>query len=111
MDPFSTPFDQLCAGPSAGVTIGTALLSLATATAVRPDIAMTGELSLTGKVMPVGGIKEKVIAARRADVSAIVLPGENRRDFDELPGYLKEGLDVVFAESFQDVVDAAFPTG
>mmetsp|Transcript_8158 Transcript_8158/g.24426 ORF Transcript_8158/g.24426 Transcript_8158/m.24426 type:complete len:680 (+) Transcript_8158:327-2366(+) len=103
----ATPKD----GPSAGVTIATALLSLATGTPARADLAMTGEISLTGKVMPVGGIKEKVIAARRAAVDVVVLPAENRRDYDELPGYLKEDLEVVFAETYDDVAAAAFPAG
>ena len=82
----ATPKD----GPSAGVTVATALLSLATDKPVRQDLAMTGELSLTGKVLPVGGIKEKVIAARRAGVAHVCLPDENKRDFDELPEHLKK---------------------
>ncbi|CAB1117057.1 unnamed protein product [Ectocarpus sp. CCAP 1310/34] len=85
----ATPKD----GPSAGVTMVTALLSLATGTSVREDLAMTGELSLTGKVLPVGGIKEKTIAARRAGVQCLVFPQGNKRDFEELPEYLKDGLE------------------
>ncbi|CAN0131943.1 unnamed protein product, partial [Ectocarpus fasciculatus] len=85
----ATPKD----GPSAGVTMVTALLSLATGTPVREDLAMTGELSLTGKVLPVGGIKEKTIAARRAGVQCLVFPQGNKRDFEELPEYLKDGLE------------------
>jgi len=69
---------------------------------------MTGEVSLTGKVLPVGGIKEKTIAARRAGVTTIVLPKGNQRDFDELPDYLKEGLDVHFADFYDDVFKVAF---
>ncbi|CAM9729810.1 unnamed protein product [Choristocarpus tenellus] len=75
---------------------------------VRQDIAMTGELSLTGKVLPVGGIKEKTIAARRAGVSCLVFPKGNKRDFDELADYLKKGLEVHFASAYQDVYDVAF---
>ncbi|CAN0180341.1 unnamed protein product [Ascophyllum nodosum] len=101
----ATPKD----GPSAGVTMVTALLSLATKTSVREDLAMTGELSLTGKVLPVGGIKEKTIAARRAGVQCLVFPQGNKRDFDELPDYLKDGLEVHFANQYRDVYDVAFP--
>jgi len=100
----STPKD----GPSAGVAVATALLSLASGKPVRQDLAMTGELSLTGKVLPVGGIKEKVIAARRAGVAHVLLPAENRRDFDELPAHLKKDLAAHFAETFDDVEALAF---
>jgi Lon-like ATP-dependent protease len=103
----ATPKD----GPSAGVTVATALLSLATDKPVRQDLAMTGELSLTGKVLPVGGIKEKVIAARRAGVAHVCLPDENRRDFDELPEHLKKDLEAHFAATFEDVVGLAFAEG
>merc|ERR1719164_239834 len=89
----ATPKD----GPSAGVTMCTALISLA-----------TGEPSLTGRVLPVGGIKEKTIAARRAGAKRLVFPAANERDYDELPSYLTEGLDVRFAASFDDVFEAAF---
>ena len=70
------------------------MLSLALKRSVRPDVAMTGEVSLTGKVLPVGGIKEKTIAARRAGITCLVLPVGNKKDFEELPPYLKEGLEV-----------------
>ena len=100
----ATPKD----GPSAGVTVATALLSLATDKPVRQDLAMTGELSLTGKVLPVGGIKEKVIAARRAGVAHVCLPDENKRDFEELPEHLKKDLEAHFAATFEDVVELAF---
>ncbi|KAG5178612.1 putative lon protease [Tribonema minus] len=100
----ATPKD----GPSAGVTMATALLSLALARPVRADVAMTGEVSLTGKVLPVGGIKEKTIAARRAGVHCLVFPKGNRRDYDELPDYLKDGLDVHFAATYVDVYKVAF---
>ena len=100
----ATPKD----GPSAGITMVTAMLSLALDRPVRNDLAMTGEVSLTGKVLPVGGIKEKTMAARRAGIKCIVFPAENKRDFDELPDYLKEGLDVAFASDYADVYDVAF---
>ena len=69
---------------------------------------MTGEISLTGKVLPVGGIKEKTIAARRAGISCLILPQENKKDFDELPEYAKEGLEVHFCEEYDEVFDVAF---
>jgi len=99
----ATPKD----GPSAGVTMVTALLSLATGKPVRTDLAMTGEVSLNGKVLPVGGIREKTIAARRAGCHVLVYPQANRRDFDELPDYLREGLEVHFASEYADVFAVA----
>merc|ERR1712060_280339 len=101
----ATPKD----GPSAGVTMVTSLLSLGLERPVRSDLAMTGEVSLNGKVLPVGGIKEKTIAARRAGCKALVFPQANRRDFDELPEYLREGLEVTYAADYADVFAAAFP--
>jgi len=101
----ATPKD----GPSAGVTMVTALLSLSLDMPVRTDLAMTGEISLNGKVLAVGGIKEKTIAARRAGCKALVYPQANQRDFDELPDYLRDGLEVKFATTYEDVFDVAFP--
>ncbi|KAM9701335.1 lon protease homolog, mitochondrial-like [Menidia menidia] len=101
----ATPKD----GPSAGCTIVTALLSLATGRPVRPDVAMTGEVSLTGKILPVGGIKEKTIAARRAGVSCLVLPLENRKDFSDLPGFITEGLEVHFVDHYRQMFPIVFP--
>ncbi|XP_071643706.1 lon protease homolog, mitochondrial isoform X2 [Temnothorax longispinosus] len=100
----ATPKD----GPSAGVTIATALLSLAKNQAIRQDVAMTGELSLMGKVLPVGGIKEKVIAAKRVDVKCIILPDENKKDFNDLPKYITDGLEVHFASTYDDVYRICF---
>jgi len=100
----ATPKD----GPSAGVTIVTALLSLAFNKPVKKDLAMTGELSLRGKVLPVGGIKEKVIAAKRAGVTTVILPAENRKDFDDLPDLIKSDIDVHFAENYDEVYKIAF---
>jgi len=96
-------------GPSAGVTIVTALLSMATGEPVAQNLAMTGEVSLTGKVLPVGGIKEKIIAAKRVGVSHIILPSENRKDFSDLQPFIKEGLEVTFAATYADVFRVAFP--
>ncbi len=100
----ATPKD----GPSAGITMALALYALATGQSVRNDLAMTGELTLTGKVLPIGGVKEKVIAARRVGIKNIILPIDNRKDFDELPDYIKEGIDVHYANFFSDVLEVAF---
>jgi ATP-dependent Lon protease len=69
---------------------------------------MTGELSLTGQVLPVGGIREKVIAARRAGIMELILPEENRRDFEKLPDYIRKGITIHFAKHFRDVVKIVF---
>lgn len=100
----ATPKD----GPSAGVTMATALLSLALGKKLRRNIAMTGELTLTGKVLAVGGIREKIIAARRQKIKSLILPESNRGDYDELPDYLKAGMKISFADHFSDVFQAAF---
>jgi len=100
----ATPKD----GPSAGITMTTAMLSLALDKPIRNDLAMTGEISLTGKVLPVGGIKEKIMAARRAGIKCIILPSGCKRDFEEMPDYLKEGLETHFAEEYETVFDVAF---
>jgi len=100
----ATPKD----GPSAGVTIVTAMPSLALDKPIRNDLAMSGEVSLTGKVLPVGGIKEKTMAARRAGIKCIILPSANKRDFDEMPEYLKDNLEVHFADDYATVYDVAF---
>ncbi|XP_072938244.1 lon protease homolog, mitochondrial isoform X3 [Epargyreus clarus] len=99
----ATPKD----GPSAGVTLATALLSLALSRRVRA-LAMTGELSLTGKVLPVGGIKEKIIAAKRVGMKCVILPEENRRDFDDLPSFIKDDIDIHFVNTYDDVFKIAF---
>ncbi|KAL7630430.1 UNVERIFIED_CONTAM: hypothetical protein RMT77_019404 [Armadillidium vulgare] len=95
-------------GPSAGITIVTALISLARGVSTKQDLAMTGEVSLTGKVLPVGGIKEKTIAAKRAGVTTILLPSENKKDFADLPSFIKEGLNVHFVEHYDQVYDIVF---
>uniref|UniRef100_A0A7N6B5I2 Lon protease homolog, mitochondrial n=1 Tax=Anabas testudineus TaxID=64144 RepID=A0A7N6B5I2_ANATE len=101
----ATPKD----GPSAGCTIVTALLSLATNQPVRQNVAMTGEVSLTGKILPVGGIKEKTIAARRAGVTCIILPAENKKDFSDLPDYITEGLEIHFVDHYSQIYPIVFP--
>lgn len=100
----ATPKD----GPSAGITMATALLSLARNQRPARPLAMTGELTLTGEVLAVGGIREKVIAARRAGIRELILPEPNRRDYDELPAYIRKGLTVHFAAQFTDVFDVVF---
>ena len=91
-------------GPSAGITTATALTSLYTGRAVRRDTAMTGEITLTGLVLPVGGVKEKVLAARRAGIRRVVLPAENRKDLRDIPDYVQKDTELVFAEKFEDVL-------
>jgi ATP-dependent Lon protease len=93
-------------GPSAGVAMLTSLASLLTGRVVRPDVAMTGEITLRGKVLPVGGIKEKVLAAKRAGIRRVVLPERNRRDVDEIPGHLLQGLDLAYVGSIDEALKA-----
>jgi len=100
----ATPKD----GPSAGIAMVTSMLSLALGKSIRNDIAMTGEVSLTGKVLPVGGIKEKIMGGRRAGIKTIILPIANQRDYEEIPDYLKEGLEVHFADDYEKVYEVAF---
>uniref|UniRef100_UPI0028D0A944 endopeptidase La n=3 Tax=Pseudomonas TaxID=286 RepID=UPI0028D0A944 len=100
----ATPKD----GPSAGVTMASALLSLARNQAPKKGVAMTGELTLTGHVLPIGGVREKVIAARRQKIHELILPEPNRGSFEELPEYLKEGMTVHFAKRFADVAKVLF---
>jgi ATP-dependent Lon protease len=97
-------------GPSAGVTMATVLASLLTETPVRPLTAMTGEITLSGNVLPVGGIKEKFLAARRAGVRTIILPAENRQSVEEdLTPEMIEGVDVHYASDIVDVLAVALP--
>ena len=96
-------------GPSAGVTMAVALASLYTRKPVRSDTAMTGEISLTGLVLPVGGIREKVLAARRLGIRRIILPKENEKDIAEIPEEIRKELDFVFAARIEDALTAALP--
>ncbi|HSG90269.1 MAG TPA: endopeptidase La [Pseudomonadales bacterium] len=100
----ATPKD----GPSAGVTMATALISLARGEAPIPRLAMTGELTLTGEVYPVGGIREKLVAARRLGLRTILLPEANRRDADEVPEHVRKGLKIHFVSTLEEVVALAF---
>ena len=99
----ATPKD----GPSAGVTMALALYSLATNQMVRGDVAMTGELSLTGKVLPVGGIKEKVLAAKRAGIKTIILPWQNEKDLKEVPERHRKGMKFFPVKHFDEVLKIA----
>ena len=99
----ATPKD----GPSAGVAMHVALVSLLTGRPVRPDVAMTGEISLRGLVLPVGGIREKVLAASRAGIRTVLLPARNRRDLEEIPASVRDRTEFVFLERLEDAVAAA----
>ncbi len=96
-------------GPSAGVTMATALASLYAKTPARSDTAMTGEITLTGLVLPIGGVKEKVLAARRAGFRRVILPKENEKDLRELPDNVREAMEFIFAERVEDALSAAIP--
>jgi ATP-dependent Lon protease len=96
-------------GPSAGVTMATALASLYTKTQARADTAMTGEITLTGLVLPIGGVKEKTLAARRAGIRRVILPKENEKDLRELPDNVRAEMEFIFAEVIEDVLAAAIP--
>ena len=103
----ATPKD----GPSAGVAMFTALVSLLTGRTVRSDTAMTGEISLRGLVLPVGGIKEKVVAAAAAGIERVMLPARNRRDFEEIPADAREQLEFIWLERVDEALEAALESG
>lgn len=98
-------------GPSAGIAITTAFLSLLATTPlnVPPDIAMTGEITLLGDLLPVGGIREKVVAAASAGIPTVILPAQNRKDLEEVPAYIRDKIDFHFADHYQDVAQLLFP--
>jgi ATP-dependent Lon protease len=95
-------------GPSAGVTMATAIASLVRGTPVADDVGMTGELTLTGQVLPIGGVREKVLAAQRAGLKRVILPSENEHDLDDLPAETRDELTFTLADSIEDVFDVAF---
>ena len=101
----ATPKD----GPSAGITIATAVLSLLKEKPVPHEIAMTGELTLSGRVLPVGGIKEKILAARRAGVKTVILPKKNEKNLDDIPDYIKKEMTFILVEHIQEVLDLTLP--
>lgn len=98
-------------GPSAGVTIVTCLASLLSRRLVRSDVGMTGEITLRGLVLPVGGIKDKVLAAHRANLKRVIIPKRNEKDLEEIPAHVRADLDFVFASTLDDVLNAAFDGG
>jgi len=101
----ATPKD----GPSAGITMVSSLLSLALDTPVKNNVAMTGEITLTGKVLRIGGLKEKLLAARRSMVFEVLIPKDNRAHFEELPDFIREGMTAHFVDTYDDVFKVIFP--
>ena len=99
----ATPKD----GPSAGITIATALASLLSGRSVRNDVAMTGEITLTGQVLPIGGLKEKTLAAQRYGIKRVIAPALNEQDVDELPDHLRADLELVFVSEMDEVLELA----
>ncbi len=95
-------------GPSAGITMATAMLSAITGTPVRADVTMTGEITLRGRVLPIGGLKEKLLAAKKAGITTVLVPAENKADVDEMEQEITEGLEICFMESMNEVLEKAF---
>ncbi len=95
-------------GPSAGITMATAMLSAITGQKVRADVAMTGEITLRGRVLPIGGLKEKTLAAKNAGIKTVCVPKKNEKDMDEISDEIKQGLTIVYVETMRDVLKAAF---
>ena len=98
-------------GPSAGITIATALASLATRHSVIPEVAMTGEITLRGRVLPIGGLKEKTLAAKQAGIKTVILPERNQKDLVEVPDDAKDGLEFIFVDHVDEVLDRALKPG
>lgn len=95
-------------GPSAGITMATAMLSAITEKPIRADLAMTGEITLRGRVLPIGGLKEKILAAKMAGIKTVCVPKKNAKDIDEISNEIKKGLEIVFVEKMEDVLSVAF---
>jgi ATP-dependent Lon protease len=100
----ATPKD----GPSAGITMASCLLSLATNKKIKQSLAMTGELSLVGQVLPIGGLKEKVIAAKRNKIKQIIIPAQNEKDLDDIPDHVKRGIDFHPVQNMEQVIERLF---
>jgi ATP-dependent Lon protease len=94
-------------GPSAGITMATALVSALTKIPVRKDVAMTGEITLRGKVLPIGGLKEKILAAIRAGVTTVIIPEQNRKDIEDIPRHILKKIKIVTAKTIDDVLSVA----
>lgn len=95
-------------GPSAGITMATAMLSAITKTPVKSDVAMTGEITLRGRVLPIGGLKEKLLAAKNAGITTVCVPKKNEKDVEEISSEIKKGMSIVLVETMQEVLDVAF---
>jgi ATP-dependent Lon protease len=95
-------------GPSAGITMATAIVSLVRGVPVSDEVAMTGEITLTGQVLPIGGVREKTLAAQRAGIKRVIIPHENEPDLEELPKETRQELEFVLADTLDDVLSAAF---
>ncbi|MCB1118508.1 MAG: endopeptidase La [Chlamydiia bacterium] len=96
-------------GPSAGITMVTSLLSLLLGIPVKENLGMTGELTLTGRILPIGGVKEKIVAAKRSGLKTLIFPEDNQRDYDELPEYITKGIQTHFVTHYDEVFHLAFP--
>jgi len=94
-------------GPSAGITMAIAIASTLSQIPVRRDLAMTGEITLRGRVLPIGGLKEKILAAKRAKLTTVILPKRNKKDLDEIPKHILQGIHLVFADTMDDVMKVA----
>ena len=103
----ATPKD----GPSAGVTMATAIISALTGRKVRNDVAMTGEITIRGRVLPIGGLQEKVLAANKVGIKTVLLPKDNKKDLDEIMDEIKDGMQFVLAETMEDVLQTALVKG
>jgi ATP-dependent Lon protease len=99
----ATPKD----GPSAGITMATAMLSAITNIPVAANLAMTGEITLRGRVLPIGGLKEKTLAAKNAGITKVLVPLKNQADVEEIPAEIKKGLDIVFVDTMKEVLEHA----
>ena len=95
-------------GPSAGITMATAVLSAITETPVKCKVAMTGEITLRGRVLPIGGLKEKLLAAKTAGITTVLGPKENERDVDEISKEIKSGMEIIYVERMEEVIEHAF---
>ncbi|MEK7197529.1 MAG: S16 family serine protease, partial [Nitrospirota bacterium] len=102
----ATPKD----GPSAGITMATSIASALTGKPVKKDVAMTGEVTLRGRVLPIGGLKEKALAAKRMGIKVVIVPKRNKKDLEDIPKYVKKDMEFIFADTMNDVLKAALKT-